>query len=1224
MDILPVGVGAVACFSNLSISVMLMAQQRTLYNATRMVLERRLMFDAAAVATADQVANDQPDSASHDGSADSAAQDHTNTDLIQAISQIETPPARVEVFFIDGALPNKDALVSQLPAGASVYILDSNQDGLNQIADILSNYKSVDAIHIISHGDSGQIELGNALISAGNIDSYQTILQQINLSLNSSADVLIYGCNVGNDAGQQLLNALSSSLDSDVAASSDITGIDGNWVLESHIGSIETGSINPTDWHSNLLLGINTAPTAVADVALVSQNSSTIINVTANDIDSEGDAVKVTGASALFGKVTVNADSTLTYQPNAGYFGVDTITYTVADSKGLSALLPGTVAVTVNRLPTLSLPVIVNLFNEDTPIVFANILGTQISIGDLDGSIAKVSLSVPIGSLTLSQTANLSLSQGDGINDSNITMQGSIVDIRAALNGLIYTPDADYNGPVTITVGATDTLLAIPITVSLPIGIAPVADIVSDSIITNVSSPVSFNVMANDTFENINARVTSYSTPSHGTVVIDSTGNAVYTPTSGYLGNDSFTYTVTSNGTTETTTVTIHINTPPVANPDTATTPEDTSVTVNVLANDTDADCNTLTVTSASAGHGTVVINANGTLTYTPAANYNGSDTITYKISDGLGASATGTVTVTVTPVNDAPVAANDTATTAEDTPVTVNVLANDSDVDGDTLTVTAASAGHGTVVINANGTLTYTPAANYNGSDTISYTVSDGHGGTATASVAVTITPVNDAPVAVNDTATTAEDTPVTVNVLANDSDVDGDTLTVTAASAGHGTVVINANGTLTYTPNANFNGTDTVTYTVSDGHGSTATASVTVTVTPVNDAPVAANDTATTAEDTPVTVNVLANDSDVDGDTLTVTAASAGHGTVVINANGTLTYTPAANYNGSDTISYTVSDGHGGTATASVAVTITPVNDAPVAANDTATTAEDTPVTVNVLANDSDVDGDTLTVTAASAGHGTVVINANGTMTYTPNANFNGTDTVTYTVSDGVGGVATGSLTVTVTAVNDAPVAGTDTAATSQNIPVTVNVLNNDSDVDGDTLTVTAASADHGTVVINPDGTLTYTPDTNYSGTDTVTYTVSDGVGGTALGTLTVTISSVSSAPSANPDSANTLEDTPVTVDVLANDTNASGPPLTLQSAVAGNGVVSINADGTLTYTPNANFNGTDTVTYTVSNSQGGLATGTLTITVTAVNDAPVTGNDSATTDEDTPVTV
>ncbi|MDV7007610.1 Ig-like domain-containing protein, partial [Dickeya solani] len=785
-----------------------MAQQRTLYNATRMVLERRLMFDAAAVATADQVANDQPDGASHDGSADSATPEHTNTDLIQAISQIETPPARVEVFFIDGALPNKDALVSQLPANASVYILDSNQDGLNQIADILSNYKNVDAIHIISHGDSGQIELGNSLVSAENIDSYQTILEQINLSLNSSADVLIYGCNVGDEAGQQLLSALSSSLDSDVAASSDITGVDGNWVLESHVGSIETESINPTGWHANLLLGINTAPTAVVDVALVSQNSSTIINVTANDIDLEGDAIKVTGASALFGKVTINTDNTLTYTPNNGYFGVDTITYTIADSKGLSALLPGTVAVTVNSLPTLSLPVLVNLFNEDTPIVFANILGTKISIGDLDGSIARISLSVPLGSLTLSQTANLSFSQGDGINDSNITMQGNIADINAALNGLIYTPDADYNGPVTITIGLTDTLLAIPITASLPIGIAPVADIVSDSVITNVSSPVSFNVMANDTFENINARVTSYSTPSHGTVVIDSTGNAVYTPNSGYLGNDSFTYTVTSNGTTETTTVTIHINTPPVANPDSATTPEDTSVTVNVLANDTDADGNTLTVTSASAGHGTVVINANGTLTYTPAANYNGSDTITYKISDGLGASATGTVTVTITPVNDAPVAVNDTATTAEDTPVTVNVLANDSDVDGDTLTVTAASAGHGTVVINANGTLTYTPAANYNGSDTISYTVSDGQGGTSTAIVAVTVTPVNDAPVAANDTATTLEDTPVTVNVLANDSDVDGDSLTVTAATAGHGTVVINANGTLTYTPAANYNG--------------------------------------------------------------------------------------------------------------------------------------------------------------------------------------------------------------------------------------------------------------------------------------------------------------------------------------------------------------------------------------------------------------------------------
>ncbi|WP_226570918.1 cadherin-like domain-containing protein [Mangrovibacter yixingensis] len=1193
------------------------------------------MFDAAAVATAENTLTPENSDATtnQDTTQDSTHQATGDSDdLAQVVANIDTSAEKHQVYFIDASVPDKETLINQIPADAEVYILDANKDGLNQIADILAGKENIDAVHIISHGASGEIELGNSVITADNLADYSAALNIINVALNSSADILLYGCNVGDDNGLNLLQALSASLDADVAASDDTTGVDGDWVLETQVGNgtIDTASLAPTHWLGNLLIGLNTPPVAVADVAVVDEDATTVINVLANDTDLEGNALTVTSASALFGQVTINANGTLNYTPNANFFGVDTITYMIRDSGGLYALAPGTVAVTVNPvndLPTISLPVI-NLLQEDTPLIFASALGTQISIGDIDGSIAQVSLSVPVGTLTLSQTANLSFSQGDGVNDSQITIKGNIEDINAALNGLIYTPDADYNGPVTITIGLTDTLLSIPLSFSLPIGIAPVADIVNDTVTAGTGAPVSFNVMANDTFENINAKVTSYSSPAHGTVTIDAAGNAIYTPNSGYLGNDSFTYTVTSNGTTETATVTINVvdlNHAPVAGNDSATTAEDTAITVNVLANDTDADGDTLTITAASASHGTVVINANGTLTYTPAANYNGTDTVTYTISDGHGGTATGTLALTVTAVNDNPVAVNDSATTAEDTPITVNVLANDSDVDGDSLTVTAASAGHGTVVINANGTLTYTPAANYNGTDTVTYTISDGHGGTATGTLALTVTAVNDNPVAANDSATTTEDTPITVNVLANDSDVDGDSLTVTAASAGHGTVVINANGTLTYTPAANYNGTDTVTYTISDGNGGTATGTLALTVTAVNDNPVTVNDSATTAEDTPITVNVLANDSDVDGDSLTVTAASASHGTVVINGDGTLTYTPAANYNGTDTVTYTISDGHGGTATGTLALTVTAVNDNPVAANDSATTAEDTPITVNVLANDSDVDGDTLAVTAASAGHGTVVINANGTLTYTPNANYNGTDTVTYTISDGNGGTATGNLTVSVTAVNDNPVAANDSATTAEDTPVTVNVLANDSDVDGDSLTVSSASAANGTVVINANGTITYTPATNYNGTDTITYTVSDGNGGTATATLSVTVTPVNDAPVAGTVSATTAEDTPVTVNVLSTATDADGDTLAVTAASAGHGTVVINGDGTLTYTPAANYNGSDTITYTLSDGNGGTVTSTVAITVTAVNDAPQAGAVAAqTTAEDTPVTV
>ncbi|GIX48062.1 MAG: hypothetical protein KatS3mg131_2273 [Candidatus Tectimicrobiota bacterium] len=314
------------------------------------------------------------------------------------------------------------------------------------------------------------------------------------------------------------------------------------------------------------------------------------------------------------------------------------------------------------------------------------------------------------------------------------------------------------------------------------------------------------------------------------------------------------------------------------------------------------------------------------------------------------------------------PVALDDTATTPEDTPVTVAVLANDGDPNGDPLSVTSVTApANGTAAINPDGTVTYTPNADFHGTDSFTYTISDPGGLTATATVSLTVTPVNDPPLAQDDTATTAEDTPVTIAVLANDSDVDGDALSVASVSApANGTATANADGTLTYTPNPNFNGTDIFTYTISDPGGLTATATVSLTVTPVNDPPLAQDDSATTAEDTPVTIAVLANDSDVDGDALSVASVSApANGTATANADSTVTYTPNLNFHGTDSFTYTISDGQGGTATATVSVTVTPVNDAPeVEQPADQTSDEGDTVSLQIVA--SDVDGDPLTCSA------------------------------------------------------------------------------------------------------------------------------------------------------------------------------------------------------------------------------------------------------------------
>jgi hypothetical protein len=660
-------------------------------------------------------------------------------------------------------------------------------------------------------------------------------------------------------------------------------------------------------------------------------------------------------------------------------------------------------------------------------------------------------------------------------------------------------------------------------------------------------------------------------------------------------------------------------NTAPVANDDAYSKDEDTALTVpapGVLANDTDAESDPLSaILDTGPSNGSLTLNADGSFTYTPNLNYNGTDSFTYTTADVNDGTDLATVTITVNAVNDAPVANDDNATTDEDTGVTINVLANDTDVDGDTLTVDSVTqATHGSVT--SNGSVTYTPSADYCGADSFTYTASDGNGGTDTATVTIDVTCVNDAPVANDDSATTDEDTGVTINVLANDTDVDGDALTVSSVTQPtNGTAVINADNTVTYTPNANFNGGDSFTYTISDGNGGSDTATVRITINPVNDAPVAVNDSTSRDEDTPVSIDVLANDNDVDGDSLTVSSVSAlSNGSAVIETDGTITYTPDANFCGNDSFTYMISDGNGGSDTATVTVDVTCVNDPPVANDDSASTDEDTAVTIDVLANDTDVDGDTLTVNSLSnPANGTAVVNADHTVTYSPDADFNGSDSFTYTASDGKGGTDTATVIITVNAVNDPPLAADDSVTTEEDTPVNIAVLTNDSDVDGDNLAVSSVSTPmNGTAVIETDGTITYTPAANFNGSDSFTYSISDGNGGTDTATVFITVTPVNDPPEAFDDSESTDEDTPVNIAVLANDTDVDSDTLSVESLTQpSNGSVTNNG-ADVTYTPDADFNGSDSFTYTISDGNGGTDSATVIITVNPVNDPPsVTAN-------------
>ncbi|WP_409928987.1 retention module-containing protein, partial [Shewanella sp. KCT] len=571
---------------------------------------------------------------------------------------------------------------------------------------------------------------------------------------------------------------------------------------------------------------------------------------------------------------------------------------------------------------------------------------------------------------------------------------------------------------------------------------------------------------------------------------------------------------------------------PTITANDTSTIAEDGVATGNVLDNDVDFDTELSVVTFTVDGQtvtagttvalegGSLVINADGSYTFTPNDNWNGSvPVVTYTTNTGESA----TLTINVTPVDDPSILANDSNTVAEDTVATGNVLDNDSDIDSELSVVSFSVGGQtvtagttvevegGSLVINADGSYTFTPNQDWNGSvPVITYTTNTGESATLT----INVTPVDDPSVLANDSNTVAEDTVATGNILDNDSDidselsvvsfsVDGQTVTAgTTVALEGGSLVINADGSYTFTPNDNWNGSvPVVTYTTNTGESAT----LTINVTPVDDPSVLANDSNTIAEDTVATGNVLDNDSDidselsvvsfsVDGQTVTAgTTVALEGGSLVINADGSYTFTPNQDWNGSvPVITYTTNTGESATLT----INVTLVDDPSILANDSNTVAEDTVATGNVLDNDSDidseisvvsfsVDGQTVTAgTTVEVEGGSLVINADGAYTFTPSQDWNGSvPVITYTTNTG----ESATLTINVTPVDDPSVLANDSNTVAEDTVATGNVLDNDSDidselsvvsfsVDGQTVTAgTTVALEGGSLVINADGAYT-----------------------------------------------------------------------------------------------------------------------------------------------------
>jgi hypothetical protein len=649
---------------------------------------------------------------------------------------------------------------------------------------------------------------------------------------------------------------------------------------------------------------------------------------------------------------------------------------------------------------------------------------------------------------------------------------------------------------------------------------------------------------------------------------------------------------------------------PPVAAADSATTDEDTTVVVPVLDNDKDLDIDTLTITGVSdpAG-GSATSHPDGTVSYTPDVDFYGSDSFTYTITDGDGLTDTATVTVTVAAFNDPPAASDDCgvdgASTYPGVSVKIYILDNDTDSDFDSFSIDDFTDGaFGTVSIDTDEGGLYAlyspPTSAPPGSDSFTYTVSDDSGATDTATVCITILG-NTPPIAMDDSATTYAGVPVAISVLDNDSDPEGFAFSISSFTSPSDGTVTHDGITTTYTPDPGFTGVDTFTYTITDASGDTATATVTVTVIG-NSPPSAIDDSATTSRDTAVFIDVLSNDSDPEGNALTVSSVvSPGTmGGTISNDTFGVTYFPPTGFVGIDTFTYTNTDGDSDSAPATVTVTVTG-NSLPIAVDDTIAVDEDSPTTsIPVLDNDSDPDSfDTLSISGwcgSSLGDVTTFDFIN--IEFTPYADLNGSEDICYFITDGSGASVGATIHLTVNPINDPPTAGDDSYVTMQDDPITEtipDILDNDADIDGDDLSPELVDdVSSGSLTLFGDGSFEYTPAPGFFGTDFFTYQAED-PSGALSGLATVTITVVENGvPMSLPDTYTTLLDTPLTVPapgVLSNDTDLEGDPLTatLVSGAASGATVMLSGDGSFTYTPVSGFLGIDTFTYTASDTDG-----------------------------------
>ncbi|MBQ4810947.1 tandem-95 repeat protein [Pseudoalteromonas luteoviolacea] len=742
--------------------------------------------------------------------------------------------------------------------------------------------------------------------------------------------------------------------------------------------------------------------------------------------------------------------------------------------------------------------------------------------------------------------------------------------------------------------------------------------------------------------------VEQVSAPSYGQLTLNQDGSFSYQHDGSENHSDQFTYRVkdASNETSATYTVTLTITAvadAPTANNDILTVTEDTAGTINLLANDSDPEQDMVASSAVIIGQptkGSVTI-LNGVATYTPNNNAVGADSFTYNVKDAQqNTSNTATVSVTITAENDLPIAKELVINTSEDTDsAALQVRAQTTDVEdgiptGDLALVTQPSKG--VVEINQQlGTFVYKPSANQSGSDSFTYTVKDSQGGiSAPMTVSVNIGAVNDKPIATNDAVTTNEDVGVLVAILANDSDVEdqgfnGANITLEDQGNGAGNyakakVTIGADGKLSIAPEANQNGVFSFSYTLTDSEGLVSDpATVTVTLTPVNDAPVANDNTASLQEEGSFEVNVLGNDTDVDdNDSFNLASVTVvdkpQFGQAVVNTQGAIVYTPNTHYFGDDTFTYTVQDLAGATSNkATVTMTVTPVNDAPVANDQVLNLNEDSSLLISLSASDQESDPLSYRI-VTNVSNGTLVAQSNTTWLYTPTAHFNGNDLFTFVANDGVLDSQSGTVNLTVNAVNDQPTVSGQSIDVDEEAAVIITLLGED--LDNDNLTYSIVRGPSNGTYTQSENNVTYTSNVDFFGSDSFTFKVNDGQVDSETATVNITVANINDAPTiSGVPIAQVNEDSTYSFTPTFEDKDGDSLTFSIENKPSW---AEFNTNtGLLSGVPtNASVGSYENIMISVSDGTESASLAAFTITVVNTNDAPViSGNPPASIEED-----